>query len=464
MVQRPYPPSALSWGKTILFAKIQLAVALVASSALASNRETPVVKLVRDAAPSVVNIHGHKTIRANSGGHGHSFQQVNGMGTGVVIDPRGYVITNFHVVQDVNDIRIALSDGRPAIARVVAHDLRTDLALLKIDTNEQMPVIKLGSSEDLWVGETVVAIGNAYGYEHTVTQGIISALHRDVPVNEEQHYTDLIQTSAEINPGNSGGPLLNLDGQMIGINVAVRVGAQGIAFTIPVDQVLDIVSNLIQQKVGRRFYHGVQGRTRWVEEDESRFEVTSVAAGSAADKHGIIPGDQILQVNGRSVRNHLDFELSLLEVTTNSELKFEVANSDGEVGLVSLQQRRGSSTTPRLTGVNQRIWTSFGIQGEPVTQTTLRSLNAQMDTTYEAGLKLTSIRKGSVAAMHGLESGDILLGIRNWQTASMNDLDFILRQDEVRSGEQSQFFIVRAKKTMIGTLQLASSNRRTQAR
>ena len=88
------------------------------SSLFLSNRETPVVKLVRDAAPSVVNIHGHKTIRANSGGHGHSFQQVNGMGTGVVIDPRGYVITNFHVVQDVNDIRIALSDGRPAIARV----------------------------------------------------------------------------------------------------------------------------------------------------------------------------------------------------------------------------------------------------------------------------------------------------------------------------------------------------------
>ena len=148
------------------------------------------------------------------------------MGTGVVIDPRGYIITNYHVVNGVRDIQVTLADGERYIAKLVARDPETDLAIIKIDAKQEIPVISIGTSSDLMTGETVIAMGNAYGYEHTVTRGIVSALRRSVQVNEAQNYDDLIQTDASINPGNSGGPLLNIDGEMIGINVAVRAGAR----------------------------------------------------------------------------------------------------------------------------------------------------------------------------------------------------------------------------------------------
>ncbi|QDS90487.1 putative periplasmic serine endoprotease DegP-like precursor [Rosistilla ulvae] len=462
MKLRPASMTTLLRSSVICLTTFCTLLAHTAQTASGSNRDTPVVRVVREASPSVVNIHGHKTVRAGGlPGQGQSFQQVNGMGTGVVIDSRGYVVTNFHVVQDVNDIRVTLADGRPAVARVIAHDLRTDLAVLKIDAREPLPVIRIGTSEDLWVGETVIAIGNAFGYEHTVTQGIVSALHRDVPVNEEQSYTDLIQTSAEINPGNSGGPLLNLDGQMIGINVAVRVGAQGIAFTIPVDQVLDIVSTLIQQKTVNEIAHGIQGVTQW-NDDESSFVVTSVSSGSSAEKEGVDKGDRILQINGHSIRNRMDFELAMLELTSRDPIEFEIANTQGDVSLVSLRsQPNPRSNTPRTTPVAQRIWTSFGIQGEPVAEATMQDLNRRMETAYGAGLKITSVRPGSQADRQGMQSGDVLLGIRNWQTSSLNDLDYILRSDEFRSGNQSQFFIIRSNKTMIGYLQVAQVSRRT---
>jgi serine protease Do len=176
-------------------------------------RRTAIVKAIEDAAPSVVNIHGRKTVRAETdvGGSDH-FRQVNGMGTGVVIDERGYIVTNYHVVEGVARIQVTLSDKRSTVARVIAHDPKTDLAIIKIDSEKKLPVIKIGTSSDLMTGEPVVAVGNAYGYEHTVTRGIVSALHRTVQVSDEQKYHDLIQTDASINPGNSGGPLLNIDG------------------------------------------------------------------------------------------------------------------------------------------------------------------------------------------------------------------------------------------------------------
>jgi serine protease Do len=150
------------------------------------------------------------------------------MGTGVVVDARGYVVTNYHVVEGVRRIEVTLASGKTTSASLVSHDPRTDLAVIKVEHDSPLPVITIGTSSDLMIGETVLALGNAYGYEHTVTRGIVSALHRDVEVSRTQRYDDLIQTDASINPGNSGGPLLNINGEMIGINVAVRAGAQGI--------------------------------------------------------------------------------------------------------------------------------------------------------------------------------------------------------------------------------------------
>ncbi len=172
---------------------------------------------------TVVNIHGQKTIGAtDEPGAKDSQRRVNGMGTGVLIDERGYILTNYHVVEGVAKIEVTLDNGKNYVAQSVSSDPAADLAVIKITSDKKFPVIPIGGSGDLMVGETVIAVGNAYGYENTVTEGIVSALHRSVQVNDAQGYEDLIQTSAQINPGNSGGPLINIDGDTIGINVAVR--------------------------------------------------------------------------------------------------------------------------------------------------------------------------------------------------------------------------------------------------
>ena len=201
---------------------------LLAAQAGASElRETPIVKAIQRVRAAVVNIRGEKTVAVPAGqAPAPNHRRVNGMGTGVIIDSRGYIVTNHHVVDGVHEILVTLADGQRHVAKLVARDMETDLAIIKIEPRSPLTVIPLGTSRDLMPGETVIAVGNAYGYEHTVTRGIVSALHRAVQVSDAQFYDDLIQTDASINPGNSGGPLLNIDGDMIGINVAVRAGAK----------------------------------------------------------------------------------------------------------------------------------------------------------------------------------------------------------------------------------------------
>ena len=208
---------AMLAGTGILIFSVGLATA-------SDQRMTPIVKAVQNAKPAVVSIRGEKTVLPGPQS-GDAPRRVNGMGTGVVIDPRGYILTNFHVVDGVREIQVTTSEGKKYVASTVAHDAETDLALIKIIPGEKMNVIALGTSSDLMQGETVIAVGNAFGYDDTVTRGIVSALHRAVQINDAQFYDDLIQTDASINPGNSGGPLLNIDGEMIGVNVAVRAGA-----------------------------------------------------------------------------------------------------------------------------------------------------------------------------------------------------------------------------------------------
>ena len=197
-------------------------------------RRTAVVEVVERVKGAVVNIHSERTVRA--GGTNEdlfaltpSQHRVNGMGTGIIIDARGYIITNHHVVDDVNLLRVSLADGSTFTAKVVARNAEEDLALLKIDSDKPLQVMPMGTSSDVLVGESVVAIGNAYGYPHTVTEGIVSAIKRDVTLNKDISYKQLIQTSAPINPGNSGGPLLNINGDLIGVNVAIRAGPRASA-------------------------------------------------------------------------------------------------------------------------------------------------------------------------------------------------------------------------------------------
>jgi serine protease Do len=415
------------------------------------------VAAIRRASPAVVNIHGQKTIRATAAGMAgaegpDSFKHVNGMGTGVIIDPRGYVITNYHVVEDVEDIRITLHNGETATADLITSRIRNDLALIKINLDHPLPTIPRGTSSDLMVGETVIAIGNAFGYVHTCTEGIISALHRDVPVNETQDYIDLIQISAGINPGNSGGPLLNIHGDLIGVNVAVRVGAQQIAFAIPVDQVIDIVTVMIEQHNENRFASGL--RTDGGPRDGDGVIVANVSASSPAARGGLKPGDRVVRVDSQVIDDRLDLALAMLGAVPGQQLTLAV-DRDGRQFEVAMQTE-SAGPADQLASLPERAWSVIGIQAKPVNAATMRRLNTRMRTNYTGGLYITAVRPGSAADQQGIAAGDVLLGIHGWQTTSLNDLAGILEHPDMQQGPRAKFYLIRREQTLFGHLQLAT--------
>ncbi len=229
--------------------------------AASESRKTPLVKAVAHISPAVVNIHSEKTsYNGESLFQSGRARKVSGMGTGIVVDERGYIVTNYHVVQGVDSLRATLSDGGTYSAQVISFDRIHDLAIIKVNPSSPLTVATYGVSGDIMLGETVFAVGNAFGYEHTVTKGIVSALSRDVEVNEKQSYKNLLQTDASINPGNSGGPLCNLDGEVIAINVAIRAGAQRIGFAIKIDDARRIIARLLSVEELNSIQHGVIAR------------------------------------------------------------------------------------------------------------------------------------------------------------------------------------------------------------
>ena len=328
--------------------------ALDASVDASELRETPIVKAVQRARASVVNIRGEKTVPlppdrppAHETSH-----RVNGMGTGVVIDPRGYIITNHHVVDGVREIQVTMADER-AVCRQAGGPRPGNRPGHHQDRppSKPLPVMPIGTSSDLMPGESVIAVGNAYGYEHTVTRGIVSALHRAVQVSDAQFYDDLIQTDASINPGNSGGPLLNIDGEMIGINVAVRAGAQGIGFAIPVDKVdgggrhaagSAATSASVDRVVAVETTRPPRsaGMTVAVEDEEPR------------RRGGLLAGDVITAVEDIDVQRPLDFQRAMLDRKPGEKVavgrrRGQAADAESDAGRGS---RSGEDRSPARLG------------------------------------------------------------------------------------------------------------------
>lgn len=412
-------------------------------------RITPIVKAVQQAAPAVVNIQGEKTIAAAdfTGGSVEGVRRVNGMGTGVIIDPRGYILTNHHVVAGVRQINVTLDDGSQLTARLIARDPETDLAILKVDASKPLPVITIGTSSDLMPGETVIAVGNAYGYEHTITRGIISALHRAVQVSEAQFYNDLIQTDASINPGNSGGPLLNIDGEMIGVNVAVRAGAQGIGFAIPVDLAMEAAARLLAKCNAAQVQHGLVPGAMKPAAGEQGVPVAEVAADSPAARAGLAPGDRIRTIDGRTLSGALDFERALLERRPGEMLELEVERA-GEVR--KLQLALAEPVAPG-TLPNHPAWTVWGLQLEPIAPEVFRQ---RFNTRYRGGLEVRGVRSASPAANQGIRPGDVLVGLHIWETISLDNVAYVLKRPDLSSFSPVKFFILRGNETLYGYLPL----------
>lgn len=414
-----------------------------------NRRATPIVQAVASSNLSVVNIRGRKTISVDSSESSKGLKQVNGMGTGIVIDSRGYILTNYHVVDGVKTIHVTTADRQTTTAQLLAHDPETDLAVLKISVGKPLPPIRVGTSSDLMLAEQVIAIGNAYGYEHTVTVGIISSLSRTVQVNDEQIYRNLIQTDAAINPGNSGGPLLNINGEMIGINVAVRIGAQGIAFAIPVNDAIEVAADLMEEVTEEKLFHGMRLVTRHVNH-RSHLKVVDVTRNSPADKLGVKPGDLIESANGKRVTSRLDFQTALLDSNQTKKLSLET-NRSGEQTQVELALATRKLTKAPVVSASSLAWEPLGLKLLPASEAELRNRHPN----YTKGLRVVSVRSNSPAEAEGIMAGDILVAMHGWKTESLENLAYVLQLPDVNKQKQFMFYILRDKEPFWGKMRVA---------
>jgi serine protease Do len=371
------------------------------------------------------------------------------MGTGIVLDPRGYVLTNFHVVDDVNSLRVRLHDGSGYTARVLAVDKEADLALIKIDPVRPLPVIGLGTSSDLMVGEAVIAIGNAYGYEHSVTDGRVSFKGRDVTLNKDMGYKGLIQTSAPINPGNSGGPLLNVMGEVVGVNVAIRAGAQNIGFALPIDFVIGRAADLVgRRRTGIR--HGFVVKDTVVRDAvespaKRALVVESVELGSPAATAGVKPGDVIEQIDDITVITSIDLERSLLDRPGGAKIPLKVTRDKASQSLeLALQAAKAAALAPP-----ELTWRKLGLKLQPVAAEAVAKANAQLN----GGLLVTDVAAGSVAATAGIVKGDILVGLHNWETLNADNVAFVLNHKDFATFLPLKFYVARDGKIRDGWIQ-----------
>jgi serine protease Do len=293
------------------------------------------VLVAREASPAVVYIQTGMTKPAGWNIFGQLVtQQFTGSGSGVVIHKEGFLITNYHVVKGADQITVSFDrehDVEMYPAQVVSFVEEEDLALLKIDGDKNFPTLPLGTSADLMLGESVIAIGNPYGQTHTVSEGIISGLHRNVQI-PVAHLTfdDLIQTDASINPGNSGGPLLNVFGELIGINSAMNVQAQNIGFAIPVDRVKQVLEEQLLAPQSASAWLGFE-----VDPADQHIQVRDVVPGSPAYTAGLREGDCIVGLAGQVVASQEDYRMARIGISPTREvdMRVERAGQSREVRL-----------------------------------------------------------------------------------------------------------------------------------
>ena len=315
----------------------------------------------------------------------------------MIIDPGGTIVTNDHVIRGASAVHVMLADGRQLEAEVVGADATNDLAVLRVASRTPLPAAKLGTSADLMIGETVVAIGSPFGLNRTVTSGVLSAVGRSFKANE-QLYIDFLQTDAAINPGNSGGPLLNVDGEVIGINTAIFSGAQGIGFAIPVDKVRRIVAELRSFGKVRPAWVGINAvdltttMARQLGWDRGEgVVVESVDPGSPAAVAGVQTGDIVAELGGSPVQDADEFQARLRGYPTRAQMPL-VLWRNGHTLSVTLTPVELSAEQ-----VDALAWDRLGLRLTPSRGT----------------LAVSAVRAGSQAEGFGIERGDLIVRANN---------------------------------------------------
>ena len=391
------------------------------------------------------------------GGMGPAPKQ-KGLGSGVVIDKKGYILTNNHVVEDADDVKVTFVDGKTVTGKVVGTDKATDIAVVKVDGISVQPA-KIGDSDKLQIGEWVIAIGNPFGLDHTVTVGVLSARSRS-GFQGGGHFEDFLQTDASINPGNSGGPLVNLDGEVIGINTMIAGIGTGIGFSVPSSMFKPVVEQLIQTGKVRRPYVGIRmqdltpemARGLGKNAPEKGALVASVEPGSPADKAGAKPGDVITQVNGKNIDASKDVQRAIV--------------FSGKVGQkVDLTLWRDGNnvhitpTTAELPGDDRVASREGGGAGGGNAQKAKMGLGLSSMTPGLAerigvdpktkGAVITSVRDGSPAQEAGLQQGDVIVEVDRKPVSTADEAVKTLGNDRagghllrVRRGDVALFVVI----------------------
>jgi len=394
-----------------------LPLALLAAPAQASDpflRRTTTVRVVESVGPAVVNITTETLTRYSNPfrpyGSDPVFerffrdffeprvpQTTQNLGSGVLIDAAGHILTNEHVIERADRIRISLSDGREFDAKLVGADPNNDLAVLEVEADEELPWIPLSSSSDLMVGEPVIAIGNPFGLSNTVTTGVLSALDRSVRT-ESHVYHGFLQTDASINPGNSGGPLLNAEGKLIGVNTAVYGGGQGIGFAIPIDVARRVVTELIEHGEVTPVWIGLEfqdltpdlAATLGLPDGTSGALVNRIRDGSPALRAGLARGDVVTHVDGHEVGSARDFFEILMTVTPRQVLAVRF-------------WRNGEARTTNVLAEQ--------FPDDLLAQLTDQMLGVDLRPRREGGFLVMGVRSGGGAARTGIRVGDLILAV-----------------------------------------------------
>ena len=362
-------------------------------------------------------------------------RQIQGLGSGFIIHEDGLVLTNEHVVRGAAEVVVTLGDGRDFPADIVGTDELNDLALLRLQTNgAELPVAPLGRSDDLLIGEWVVAIGSPFGYllsntEPTVTAGVISGIGRNIiPTSEETrgYYLGMVQTDASINPGNSGGPLVNVEGEVIGVNSSILSrsgGSEGLGFAIPINRARAVVMDLVDDGVVRRPWTGLDLEAT----DPNRFgrstrvRVARVAPGSPADAAGFRPGMRVRRAGMYDIRTPLDWEAAMLEVRVGDTVRVEVGDDPGRV-LTLVPRDLPSITAERVSALEEF---------ELVTLTP--AIRAERNLRSEQGALIVGV-SDAVQRTLGLRQGDLIIGINRYAVRSAEEAAEILRRLQAVDG------------------------------
>lgn len=327
------------------------------------------------------------------------------LGSGFIIDGEGHILTNNHVVEDADEIKVILKDHKEFEAKVIGRDPKTDLALIKIKSGKGLQPIRLGNSDELRVGDWVMAIGNPFGLEHTVTAGIVSAKGRVIGAGP---YDNFIQTDASINPGNSGGPLINLKGEVVGINTAIIAQGQGIGFAIPINTAKELLPQLKEKGKVTRGWLGVMIQKVTPDlarsfnlKDESGALVGDVTPGSPADKAGIKPGDIIIEFDGKAIKEMNELPRLVAAVPVGKTVEVKVLRDGKPMSFkVQVQELEDKQMAAGPSQEKQRL----GLTVREMTPELARRY--RMD--YEPGILVVEVWEGSIAEEAGIQEGDLI--------------------------------------------------------